>query len=863
MGEVYRARDPRLAREVAVKVLPENFLEGEEGKARFEREAKLLAALSHPNIAAVYSFEEIPGSSPSSFRHILVMELLEGSTLRERLDAGPISQKQVLEYALQAAKGLSAAHEKGIVHRDLKPENLFVTKDGHLKILDFGLAKRTGQEKTGDDTSLPTQSRHTQPGVVMGTVGYMSPEQVRGLPVDHRSDIFSFGAVLYEMLSGRTAFKKDTAAGTMSAILKEEPPEISESGRNISPALDQVIRHCLEKDPGDRFQSAKDIAFALSQASGPAMNSGAQVAAPAAAGRTRVFVVVAAIVVLVSAGVFLFRRSHGGGGEPGGVKRLAVLPFENLGSPEDDYFADGITDEVRGKLTSLAGLQVIARASSTPYKKTNKTPKQIAEELNVSYLLTATVRWEKGRGASRVHVSPELVDVTRPDAPISKWQQPFDAALTDVFQVQADIASRVAAALGMAFGVGEEKRLSEKPTQNLEAYEAFLKGEEASQRMAANDAPSLTRAIGFFEQAVALDPSFAQAWGELGRANMYLYAYSDASSEGADRARQAAERAVVLAPDRPEGHLATGGYRRWVLRDIPGALEEYSRAHRVAPGETAPLVDMAQAKYGLGRWEEALSLLRQADRLDPRSVAVVRWLSIVLHWMRRYEEAHEAEDRGLALAPANLSIIQFKVMTFLDEGNLSGARETLHAAEKHVDPKALVHYMAGHWDVIWAFDPSQLDFLLRLKPGDFDDEGEWALCLARGYALRGDKEEVRMYAEEAVRAFEKYVRANPRNVDHADLGLAYAYAGRKADAIREGELAVALMPVSKDAFTGPYNQYCLVRTYLLVGEPEKALDHLEPILKVPFILSKDWLKIDPTFDSLRQNPRFQKLVAGK
>ena len=215
---------------------------------------------------------------------------------------------------------------------------------------------------------------------MVGTVAYMSPEQVRGLPVDHRSDIFSFGAILYELLSGKRAFKRDTAADTMSAILKEEPPELSESGRNISPALDRVVRHCLEKDRGNRFQSAKDIAFALSEASGEATSRTAQVAAPAAR-KTRALIAAAAIFVLAVAGFLLLRRSQRGRGEAGGVKRVAVLPFENLGAPEDDYFADGIADEIRGKLTSFPGLLVIARGSSTPYKKTTKTPKQIAQDL--------------------------------------------------------------------------------------------------------------------------------------------------------------------------------------------------------------------------------------------------------------------------------------------------------------------------------------------------------------------------------------------------------------------------------------------------------------------------------------------------
>ncbi len=268
MGEVYRARDRKLDRDVAVKVLPQSVAADPDALARFEREAKVVAALSHPNILAIHDFGTHDGISYA------VMELLEGETLRGKLEAGAIARKQAVDYALQIAKGLSAAHERGIVHRDLKPENLFVMKDGHLKILDFGLAKREAPVAPGEETSAPTASGHTQPGTVMGTVGYMSPEQVRGLPVDHRSDIFSFGTILYEMLSGTRAFKRATAADTMSAILKEEPPELSESGRSVSISLDHVVRHCLEKDRENRFQSARDIAFALAEASGPATATG-------------------------------------------------------------------------------------------------------------------------------------------------------------------------------------------------------------------------------------------------------------------------------------------------------------------------------------------------------------------------------------------------------------------------------------------------------------------------------------------------------------------------------------------------------------------------------------------------------------
>jgi TolB-like protein/Flp pilus assembly protein TadD len=859
MGEVYRARDKKLDRDVAAKVLPQSLSADADALARFEREAKAVAALSHPNILSIFDFGEHEGTAYA------VMELLEGETLRGKLDTGPIAQKQAVDYALQVAKGLSAAHEKGIVHRDLKPENLFVSKDGHVKILDFGLAKKVEAVSPQEQTSAPTGSGHTEAGTVMGTMGYMSPEQVRGLPVDHRSDIFSFGTILYEMLSGKKAFKKDTASDTIAAILMQEPPELTQSGRNISPALDHIVKHCLEKDRSRRFQTASDVAFALSEQSSSSVVSGAsgvQVAAPPAR-ESKALIAVAALVVLAAVGVFLLRRPHRGEAEAGGVKRVAVLPFENLGAPEDDYFADGIADEIRGKLTFLPGLQVIARGSSTPYKKTTKTPKQIAAELNASYLLTATVRWEKTGGASRVHVSPELVDVTQPDAPTSKWQQPFDAALTDVFQVQSDIATKVAQALGGALGASEEKRLSERPTQDLAAYDAFLKGEEIWNSKG-TDPPSLRKALGHYDQAVALDPGFAQAWARVSWSNSILYGLSTPTPALAERARQAAERAVALAPNRPEGYGALGAYERWVDRDFTRALEQYAKGQRVAPGNADLLYGTARAEEGLGRWGAAVEHFRQTERLDPRSAPSLVDLGTSLLHLRRYLESREAYDRGLALAPANLDLIERKAMTYLAEGDVAGARGVIKAAPNEVEPAALVAYLANFNHLVWVLDEEQRELLLQLAPSAFDDDrGTWAICLVQAYSLKGDAANVRTSAEEARKAYEEQLRASPNDAQrHVDLGLALAYLGRKDEAIRQGERGVALDPVSKDAERGPSIQHKLVRIYMLVGEPEKALDQLEPLLKIPYWLSPGWLKIDPTFDPLRKNARFQKLVAG-
>ena len=861
MGEVYRARDAKLERDVAIKVLPQHLTADADALARFEREAKAVASLSHPNILAIYDFGAHDGVSYA------VTELLEGETLRGRLDGAAIGQKLALDWALQIAKGLSAAHSKGVVHRDLKPENVFVTKDGHVKILDFGLAKRAETSAPDEQTSAPTGG-HTAAGTVMGTMGYMSPEQLRGMPVDHRSDIFSFGAILYELLSGRKAFKRDTASDTIAAVLKEQPPELTQTGRNISPALDHIVRHCLEKDRDDRFQTTKDVVFALSEASSPttAVTSGARaVAAGKHDGRKGLAIAAAAILVLAAAlGILLSKRGKPAAPAASGVRRIAVLPFENLGSPEDDYFADGIADEVRAKLTSVPGIEVIARGSSTPYKKTTKTPKQIADELNANYLLTATVRWQKSGGTSRVLVTPELIELRESAAPASKWQQPFDAALTDVFQVQSDIASKVAQSLGVVLGAGEEKRLSEKPTENLAAYDAFLKGDAASAGMAAADPASMRKALAFYEQAVALDPKFAQAWAAVSQTCSGLYGNTAPTPQLAERAREAAEKAVALAPNRPEGYHALGRYQDFVTGDFAHAQEQYGKALELDPANVAVMTSQASTQESLGRWDAAVEHLKQAERLDPRSLITLRRLGTALLYTRHSSEARAVIDHALALAPSNVSALEYKAMTFLMEGDLSAARAVLTNAPKEIDRGVLVAFTAQFQDLVWLLDDAQRELLVNMQPSAFDDDkGAWGLCLAQAFALKGDASNVRKFAEQARAALEEQVRVAPGDAQrHVLLGFSLAYLGRKDEAIREGEGAVKMLPISKDAYTGPYVQHQLVRIYILSGEPDKAIAQLEPLLKVPYALSPGWLKIDPNFDPVRKNPRFQRLVAG-
>jgi TolB-like protein/tetratricopeptide (TPR) repeat protein len=648
----------------------------------------------------------------------------------------------------------------------------------------------------------------------------------------------------------------------MSAILKEEPPELSGSGRNISPALDHVVKHCLEKDRNNRFQSAKDIAFALSEASGQAMSSGAQVAAPSG-GKSKVLIAVAAIVVLIAAGVFLLRRSHGGAGEARGLKRLAVLPFENQGPASEEYFSDGISDEVRGKLTTLPGTEVIARGSSVGYKKTSKKLEQVAAELSVHYLLTGTVRWENPRDqSSRVHISPELVEVRADGPPIMRWRQDFDASLTDVFEVQAGIAGRVAQAMDLVLSLPQRTALSEKPTRNLDAWEAYVRGREISPSF--SDPLTARKAITYYEHAVELDPGFAQAWSGLSLAHSSLYENTVPSPAEAKASKMAAEKAMALAPRRAESHLAEGWYQLTVPKDYTKARENFERAFRLAPGDSDVLYALADLSILDGRWEDAVARLEKARHIDPRSVKVARklaWGELCLH---RYPEALGGYEQALGLAPKNLGLIEEKAMVFLAQGDLPAARVVLEQAARDVDRATLAVCFATYADLYWVLSQAEQELVLRTTPQSFDgDLSAWAIVQTEVLWLRGEREKAAEFARKACNAAEAQLKDSPEDSPRqALLGLAYAYAGVREKAIPEVLSAVKNLPIAKDADRGAYIQLQLVRVYVLLNEPEKALDSLEPLLKIPFYLTPGWLKIDPNFDPLRKNPRFQKLVAG-
>jgi serine/threonine-protein kinase len=459
-------------------------------------------------------------------------------------------------------------------------------------------------------------------------------------------------------------------------------------------------------------------------------------------------------------------------------------------------------------------------------------------------------------------VIPELVQVTPGSAATTRWQQPFDAALTDVFQVQADIAGRVARELDLALADSSRQDLAARPTQSLAAYDAYLKGLEIIN--GTSDPVRLRQAMSYFEQAVVLDTTYAAAWARLSQAASYIGLISFPTPALTERARTAAERALALAPNSPEAHLAMGDYLRRVKQDNARAIEEYGQGERQAPSNAELFRGIALAEQAVGRWDAALEHMRQAERLDPRSGQTVQVLAQALMNTRRFDEALAATDRWIAVAPGNPYAYEMKAMVLVAKGDLTAARAIIQAPPATVPLTRFVSWVATYNEMYWLLSDEQRSLLLRLPPSEFDDDrGSWGLSIAGVARLKGDEAMARTYGDSARIALEEQLRGAPEDGQlHVLYGVALAYVGRKADAIREGQRGVALRPPSADALNHPYMRHQLARIYTLIGEPDRAIDILESLLKIQYVLTPAWLKADPTWDPLRGHPRFDRLVGA-
>jgi len=869
MGVVYEAEDSELGRRVALKFLPEDTAENAEALERFKREARAASALNHPHICTVYDFGTYEG------RPYLVMERMHGEPLSHLLEEGRLPIDRAVELGEQIADALDAAHRAGIVHRDLKPANLFVTERGSIKILDFGLAKVL----IGDDevSAIDVGARSpsdpmTTPGMTVGTIAYMSPEQARGQPVDARSDIFALGIVLYRMASGRMPFLSVSAGDFFRSLLSDPPLPLCAIDADVPPALEAIVFRCLEKDPALRYQTAADVRSDLkrlirdtqSSSIRRAISQSQTVAVPAARPRRPLLWagVAAAIVVLAGAAFWLGRSRPASPPGAAAVKRIAVLPFENLGAPEDDYFADGMADEVQSKLAGLPGLAVIARGSTLEYRGTTKRPGEIARELGVGYLLTATVRWQKSDGASRIRVTPALVEVADGATPTTRWQAAYDADLADVFEVQGRIATQVAHALEVALDAGEQRRLEDRPTSNLAAYDAFLRGRGINDR--GFDSQTQRDSAEMFERAVALDPGFAAAWAQLAMARSLAYSNGLRTAEARRSAHEAASKAIELAPDLADAYWAMAVYHRAVLGDPTGALGVLERGLAVAPDDVNLLRNVGLAEQERGNLRAALTPMRRAEFLDPRSWLNKVALADTLLRLHQPVEARAAADSGLQLIPDNFDLLVVKAQSYLQQADLKSARELFSSVPSSVDATALVAYFSTFGARTWALDDAQRELLLRLEPGAFgDDRGAWGNALAGELWLRGERERARTYAEEARRAYTAKIRENSDEaILHAALGNALSMLGESEAAVGEGRRAVELAPLDRDGYNGTEALHTLALIHLRLGQKEEALEVVRRVLAAPYWVTPGWLRIDPNYDPLRHDARFLELTRG-
>jgi serine/threonine protein kinase/tetratricopeptide (TPR) repeat protein len=659
MGEVWRARDTRLGREVAIKVLPGDFLENEERKARFEREARTLASLNHPGIAAIYSFEEIPGSPGSPGRHLLVMELVNGESLDARIARGPLPFEEILSFAWQIADALAAAHGHGVIHRDLKPGNVMISDERRPKILDFGLARVSTPPSF---LSLHTESMTealTAQGNMFGTVPYMAPEQLRGEMTDARSDLFSFGAMLYEMASGRRAFPGVTGAEVAASILKEDPPALEGIRTDLPAAFVRIIGHCLEKDPRQRVQSAADLRHQLSDLAEELRTRPGAVALAApptqpVARRRWVPIAALAAVLLMAAGALLVLKPFGSKpalAKP--IQSLAVLPLKNYsGDASQDYFADGMTDALIANLAQIRALKVISRTSVTQYKETKKPIPEIAKELGVEGIVEGSVM----RSGSRVRITAQLIDA-RLDRHL--WASNYEREMTDVLALQSDVVREIASQIRVQVTAQEKGRLSAARPVDPVVYDTTLRAWAKFEH--GTHEQDLRQAAAMFQSALDRDPGYASAWAGLALANFTLcidFWQFVSPKDVVGPAIAAAEKALALDPDLPEGHYARADIYYWGTEwDFARAQAHYERALDLRPGYAVCHLDYSQfLTDGIQDLDKARRHLDRIRELDPFSP----WVSSNRVWnlnaRGRPEEAVEEGRRLFQAQPENWSI---------------------------------------------------------------------------------------------------------------------------------------------------------------------------------------------------------------